>query len=803
MDSSPLPNGGHDPRTYHTPLVNPLHPLPQAYHSQPNGYPPYYTSDPRTTALDGGHPPPLVAPTTREEHHFQHPTAEERANAENRREGIHLPNPLAPNYPLYSQEPNQPPQPPHLLTVPSPPSPSYKALGKRRASSIEPPHIIVDYHHEAGEAPPYPGLAADRTRQKSKSKPKAVARPTKAPVTRTRVMPSRQRRGTTAYGIGSNPIDAMVIEAQQRAAEQVPIVEPDAVFVITTDPKGLPVAGPSSGGVGTRKEGDKYFEREEVAESVRQQAIIQTPEYCLLSEVYQPSSRLRTRTEVEGFDSSDAAYERLHRKPEMFEKRQRRREKDKLEHERYKLKERVEQLRTMDLHHFRALLPPNHPTSGSDPTSELETVRNELLAHADDLIRRYDVLLPPDPRAANGQRLRLKEWEIRREGNRFIPLTDEAASELAAAGLLDEQSAAEAAAAGILITATGPGLPPLGGKGAKGYGSGFRPNLVPSDDEDEGEVEGELNAAEEEVEVEMTSEEPPHEEEVVDEPQEQQEASIPEPVVPPNPVVPVVPVTDAPPRPSSGAFKIKLKFKPTGTPRSSDLSQDATRPPSEQGSANTQEDNVPSANEAPIVDPLPLINDVVDVNPPVSPVLPRQASPPPPFPHDEPIQTSPVPLAVPPPPPLPPLPLLPPLPPPFPSDGPIAAITDGVWTELPYHDVPYEHQSRDIQRDILPAPAQVPAPAAPVVAPRVRTPRVSTPVPVAIPVLIAAGEREASQVAGRRGRKLRTADAFGVKIPRALEEEREFRLPEEWIEQRIMLVDEGSEATHEEKVEPF
>lgn len=217
MDSSPLPNGGHDPRTYHSPLANTLPPPPQAYHSQTNGYPPYYSSDPRTPTSDGGHQPQPVAPTSREEQHLQHPTAEERADVENRREGIHLPNPLVPNYPLYSQEPNQPSQPPHLLSVPTPPSPSYKALGKRRASPIEPPHIIVDYHHEGRETPPYPALAVDRTRQKSKPKPKTVARPTKAPVTRTRVMPSRQRRGTTAYGIGSNPVDAMIIEAQQRA----------------------------------------------------------------------------------------------------------------------------------------------------------------------------------------------------------------------------------------------------------------------------------------------------------------------------------------------------------------------------------------------------------------------------------------------------------------------------------------------------------------------------------------------------------------------------------------------------------
>ncbi|KAG9098364.1 hypothetical protein FRC06_006483 [Ceratobasidium sp. 370] len=593
MDPPSLSNGGHDPRAYHSSLlVNTLPSSGQTYSSCINGYPPNYTSDVRMPLSDGSHRLLGMAPGTGEEQRSRHSATNPDSQASRSFDSS-----PPPTYPLYSQEPVQPNQPaplPRFPLAPTPPSPSFKALGKRRASSIDPPHISSEYAHDAPEpanspGPPYtaPTPASSvpdhTTRQKSKPKPKQ----TKAPVTRTRVMPSRLRRGTTAYGIGSNPIDAMIIEAQQRAGEleQVPIVDPDAVFVITTDPKGPPIAGPSTSSATHEAEDDRYFEREEVAESMRQQATIQTPEFCLLSE--------------DGFDSSDAAYERRHRKPEMMEKRQRRREKDKLEHERYKLKERVEQLRTMDLHHFRALL----PSSGADPGPELEHIRNELLAHADDLIRRYDVLLPPDPRAANGQRLRLKEWEIRREGNRFIPLTDEAASELAAAGLLDEQSAAEAAAAGILITAAGPGLPLLGGKGAEGYGSGFRPALVPSDEEEEAEVEGETMA---EGEVEVEHEEPIGHEE---------EDGSPEPLVA-QPVAEdprdlTAPVVDVPPRPSSGALKIKLKV-PRPSARSSSLSQDNTRPPSEQGSVLAQNDAQPATDANPPVDlppPTNLAND--------------------------------------------------------------------------------------------------------------------------------------------------------------------------------------------------
>ncbi|KEP54219.1 something about silencing, SAS, complex subunit 4 [Rhizoctonia solani 123E] len=681
------------------------------------------------------------------------------------------PQAAPPKYPAHLQETAPASENVEFSVVP--PSPSYKALGKRRASAIDHPTVTVDYQHNTPDssilngartspAPPYTSSTprnARNTRQKARPKAnsKSVARPPKEPALR-RIMPSRQRRGATAHGIGSNPIDAMIIEAQQRAAEHVPIVDPEAVFLITTDPKGPPIAGPSNtGGVTTGNEDERYFEREEVAENMRQQATIQTPEYCLLSEVYQPSSRLRTRTEADVFDSSDAMYERLHRKPEMLEKRQRRREKDKLEHERYKLKERVEQLRAMDLHHFRGLLPSSHSTPGTESNHELETIRSELLAHADDLIRRYDVLLPPDPRAANGQRLRLKEWEVRREGNRFIPLTDEAASELAAAGLLDEQSAAEAAAAGILITAAGPGLP-LGGKGGKGYGVGFRPDLSPSGSEDE---------VEDEVEDHVDEAEP--EDQQVDHPPSPAPKQDEEPRTEDNARLSVPPVQE-PPRPSSGMLKIKLKVpRPSATPRSSDLSQDNTRPPSEAEAPAPQEDLLIDIQEAPVAEPPQPIgslpNDAAQtVNSPITQLEARDVpQPTEDYPTPTPSATS--------------------------LSGAVPGPNPSGWTELPYHDVPYEHQPRGVPRG-SPAPpvhsarraSSVHTPAAP----RVKTPAASTPAPTGIPLLLVAAEREANQAAGRRGRNLRTAEAFGVKLPRALEEEKEFNLPEEWIAQHFM-----------------
>lgn len=90
-------------------------------------------------------------------------------------------------------------------------------------------------------------------------------------------------------------------------------------------------------------------------------------------------------------DTSDAAYIARHRKYEAFEKRQRRREKEKLTHEQYKLRERIDQLRAMEPLAF-----------GGKDVAECEQKRQMMLTTAEDLAERYRVLLPPDrPRPAD------------------------------------------------------------------------------------------------------------------------------------------------------------------------------------------------------------------------------------------------------------------------------------------------------------------------------------------------------------------------------------------------------------------
>lgn len=128
-------------------------------------------------------------------------------------------------------------------------------------------------------------------------------------------------------------------------------------------------------------------------------------------------------------DTSDAAYERRHRKPDNVEKKQRRLEKEGLVRDRQKLKERIDQLRVADarllvpiltareLHQKQtegehdsislaaAATSPGEGEVGAklhhlgvDATqtmAKLELLRTELLEEAHETLKRYDALLTP------------------------------------------------------------------------------------------------------------------------------------------------------------------------------------------------------------------------------------------------------------------------------------------------------------------------------------------------------------------------------------------------------------------------
>ncbi|KAH7925175.1 hypothetical protein BV22DRAFT_1065347 [Leucogyrophana mollusca] len=230
-----------------------------------------------------------------------------------------------------------------------------------------------------------------------------------------RVLPSRSRRG--GPGIGSCDVDLMILDAQKRKLESDPLIPADTQFLLTTN--SALVSEPSSStspafGLNVHAN-QRYFERPEVLKAYRKQQLIQTPEYSLLSEDASVGGRFRPRGSGEELtDTSDAMYEKRHRKYETFEKRQRLREKEKLKHEQYKLKERIEQLKAMHGSAFLGLpassfsLPPgaaeevevdNLPgahINGAAIYNEGERRREEMLEVAAKLEERYRTLLPSE-----------------------------------------------------------------------------------------------------------------------------------------------------------------------------------------------------------------------------------------------------------------------------------------------------------------------------------------------------------------------------------------------------------------------
>ncbi|KAF7968125.1 hypothetical protein HWV62_20116 [Athelia sp. TMB] len=240
-----------------------------------------------------------------------------------------------------------------------------------------------------------------------------------------RVMPPRSRRG--GPGIGSTETDMLILDTQRRKSEGEPLIPATTKFLLTTNSSYIPASSSSSTPFELNSHAyERYFDRPEVLASFKAQHTIETPEYKSLNDSV-VGGRFRPRLNNEGdiADTSDAAYEKRHRKYEMAEKRVRLREKEKLKHDQYKLKERIEQLRVMDGAAFLALpasqfsLVPANTSAESiagasdDPDAddiaashpngvagyrEGERRRTEMLEVAMELEERYRTLLPPDRR---------------------------------------------------------------------------------------------------------------------------------------------------------------------------------------------------------------------------------------------------------------------------------------------------------------------------------------------------------------------------------------------------------------------
>ncbi|SPO30551.1 uncharacterized protein UTRI_06481 [Ustilago trichophora] len=142
--------------------------------------------------------------------------------------------------------------------------------------------------------------------------------------------------------------------------------------------------------------------------AIKRQQLIETPDFKPRDDIlYMPKTRGLRSEAAE--DTSDAAYERRHRKPETAEKRQRKAEVDRLSRDRQKLLSRIEQLKTVEARMLQPIVVARdqvraevslnddeltQPEQETKPLHQrIEDVRNELLADAYETLKRYDLLL--------------------------------------------------------------------------------------------------------------------------------------------------------------------------------------------------------------------------------------------------------------------------------------------------------------------------------------------------------------------------------------------------------------------------
>lgn len=103
-------------------------------------------------------------------------------------------------------------------------------------------------------------------------------------------------------------------------------------------------------------------------------------------------------------DTSDAHYEQVHRRLEAFERRQRIREREKLQFERHKMRTRVELLRNLPAAQWGTVVNTILSRSVANDawargkqklnTMGVDWLRRRLIHEGMELLRRYDQLLP-------------------------------------------------------------------------------------------------------------------------------------------------------------------------------------------------------------------------------------------------------------------------------------------------------------------------------------------------------------------------------------------------------------------------
>ncbi|WVR07956.1 hypothetical protein IAU60_004999 [Kwoniella sp. DSM 27419] len=110
-------------------------------------------------------------------------------------------------------------------------------------------------------------------------------------------------------------------------------------------------------------------------------------------------------------DTSDAYYIQLHRKYEAFERRQRIREKEKLQFEKYKMRSRIDLLRNMPKMTWSSVVStiiargPDEWAKGKDKVMDkgADWLKGRLIKEGEEVMARYEELLPPEQRKPKPQ----------------------------------------------------------------------------------------------------------------------------------------------------------------------------------------------------------------------------------------------------------------------------------------------------------------------------------------------------------------------------------------------------------------
>ncbi|EPQ30575.1 uncharacterized protein PFL1_02099 [Pseudozyma flocculosa PF-1] len=222
-----------------------------------------------------------------------------------------------------------------------------------------------------------------------------------------RTMPARLRQVSSL--LAGSMLEEELLDSQQRLVENnKALLPPSARLILTNDAELVERTV-------TVQQGDaaavlSIFADPEVARACRETAVIETPEFKLRDDSEAMGKTRGMRNEE---DTSDAAYERRHRKPENVEKRQRKLELERLVKDRNKLKDRIDQLKAADARLLMPILTARDQqraaagaSGGSvgDAGTGSRALRKELLDEARETLSRYDLLLPSSRSNADRKR---------------------------------------------------------------------------------------------------------------------------------------------------------------------------------------------------------------------------------------------------------------------------------------------------------------------------------------------------------------------------------------------------------------